>query len=591
MTLVSAKQRFDNTLTFFRYAALVLAMMIAGSSSAEAVLTSADVLTPGPYGVGFMEVEVYDAARDRTLPLLILYPAGPGSSSYPSNGARDIPADSSAGPRPLLVYSHGFRSFSDEGVYLTAHMATHGYVSMAPLYPLSNFNAPGGGDIADLVNQPGDVSFVLDKALEWNEEKGHALRRVIDPQRIGVLGLSFGAATSLLVTYHPWWFDDRIKAVSAAAAPITDYFDADFYDTVDVPALFNVSSQDAIVDFLSNGVKPLSTAKAPFFFSNVPTASHAGWSNIAAAIFEELDNPDTVGCAALGLPDPPPTESDDFWAIIGGAELGFEHSLGRFPCSWGDQLLTSMRPSRQHDLRILTVKPFFDHYIGDGTLTERLESLDYLNSILVSENAGEIEMTSHWSCSGELGHCAQDACPATSASGCEAAAKAIFAVQDRDADGASAKDRLSFKWSKGVNALSLAELSDPTTSSDHALCVYEGATGGLALEVLVPAAANGGLWSKISTKGYKYKDRDKTFNGVDKVQIKSGAAGRSAFKLSARGAGLPLAGNTLPLDVSAGLTVQWVNLETGNCLEAQMPVESIRVVDSPGVLQSIKGSQ
>lgn len=264
--------------------ALVIVLCLSVTSTAALALTSAEILAPGPYPVGFMNVEVYDAERDRTLPLLIFYPAWPGSASYPSNSAMGIPIEGGGEPHPLLVYSHGFSSILDEGVYLTSHLAAHGYVTIAPLFPFTNLNAPGGSDVADLVNQPGDVSFVIDKALEWNKEVGHPLRKGLDPDRIGALGLSLGAATSLLVTYHPSWFDDRIKAVAATAPPITDYFDAEFYDNVDVPVLFNFSALDAIVDYQTHGLRALAelsegAASAQTTPDSLFNPQHLHWRN------------------------------------------------------------------------------------------------------------------------------------------------------------------------------------------------------------------------------------------------------------------------------------------------------------------------
>ena len=46
-------------------------------------------------------------------------------------------------PGPLLVYSHGFMSFHQEGLYLARFLASQGYTVVAVDYPLTNFFAPG----------------------------------------------------------------------------------------------------------------------------------------------------------------------------------------------------------------------------------------------------------------------------------------------------------------------------------------------------------------------------------------------------------------------------------------------------------------
>jgi hypothetical protein len=68
------------------------------------------------------------------------------------------------GTHPLVVYSHGFMSTRDGGAYLAETLASHGYVVAAPDHPLTRL-APCGRRADDVVNQPGDVSAVIDGVL------------------------------------------------------------------------------------------------------------------------------------------------------------------------------------------------------------------------------------------------------------------------------------------------------------------------------------------------------------------------------------------------------------------------------------------
>jgi dienelactone hydrolase len=357
-------------------------------------ITSEEVLTPGPYAVGYVDIVLHDAERGRSMSVLIVYPAAPGSPSYPSAEAADVPADVSDGPHPLVVYSHGFSSFREEGTYLTTQLASHGYVVIAPTFPFTNLTAPGGPDLTDVVNQPGDVSFLIDTMLDWSDEPGNVFEGAIDHERIGATGLSLGGLTTLLVTYHPEWRDPRIMA-AAATAPIADYFGPDFYDNADVPLLFNFSELDAIVDYEASGVVALQSARRPFVFAKFGNASHTAWSSIAAVLFENFPNPDTIGCAAVSgeIPDDADPDNDFIRDLLGGDAIGLLKSQSRFPCTWGAEDQLAMRPSRQHELTILTVKPFFDLYLAKRRLVDRIRDAQFLAFTLEDENAGELEIT------------------------------------------------------------------------------------------------------------------------------------------------------------------------------------------------------
>jgi predicted dienelactone hydrolase len=102
---------------------------------------------------------------------------------------------------PFLVYSHGYMASHKEGAYVTAFLASHGYIVVAVDYPLTNYFAPGGAYLADVVNQPGDVSFIIDQVLNRNNEEVDALYQQSDTDRIGVLGVSLGGMTTTLVTF------------------------------------------------------------------------------------------------------------------------------------------------------------------------------------------------------------------------------------------------------------------------------------------------------------------------------------------------------------------------------------------------------
>ena len=76
---------------------------------------------------------------------------------------------------------------------------------------MSQTGAPGGSTIADLSNQPGDASFVIDRVLAANTQPGW-LHGLVDPARIGAAGHSLGAMTTYQLVDNQTCLDARIKA-------------------------------------------------------------------------------------------------------------------------------------------------------------------------------------------------------------------------------------------------------------------------------------------------------------------------------------------------------------------------------------------
>ena len=115
------------------------------------------------------------------------------------------------GPHPLVVFAHGFALTPADYASLLRAIASAGYVVAAPIFPLTNADAPGGPNEADLVNQPRDVSFVITRLLALNRSTG-TLHGTIEPSRIAVAGQSDGGITALSVAYDARYRDRRVRA-------------------------------------------------------------------------------------------------------------------------------------------------------------------------------------------------------------------------------------------------------------------------------------------------------------------------------------------------------------------------------------------
>lgn len=285
-----------------------------------------------------------------------------------------------AAPFPLVIYSHGFMSMRSEGKYLAEFLASHGYIVIAANYPLTNYFSPGGPAFVDLVNQPGDVRFLIDTALDWNEDPDHALHELVDVQRIAVAGLSLGGLTSTLAAYHPTLRDPRIAASVSIAGPAA-MFGPQFFESSSVPFLMIAGNIDAIVNYDLNARPVLERAPLSTLIT-IAGATHVGFSDLANPFFQPLANADSIGCANVKKHLP---RDSSFLRPLGGAESGMLDTPHlKKPCA-SPTLPVAMKPDHQQALTKLAVLSFFESHFARNA-EQREKNARFLAEKLADEN-------------------------------------------------------------------------------------------------------------------------------------------------------------------------------------------------------------
>jgi dienelactone hydrolase len=124
------------------------------------------------------------------------------------------------GPFPLVVFGHGFASTPWWYRRLLKAWAAAGYVVAAPIFPLGNENAPGGPDESDIVNQPGDMSYVITRVLAASAWPKSPLAGLVDPDKVAVAGQSDGAMTAFGTAYEQPFYDERVHAALVLSGAI-----------------------------------------------------------------------------------------------------------------------------------------------------------------------------------------------------------------------------------------------------------------------------------------------------------------------------------------------------------------------------------
>lgn len=260
-----------------------------GSTPPESEETVTEASAQGTLPVGFRSFDLTDESRDtpangdapatdgRVLPTLAYYPAdgeaGPDAGS-PEAAVAD--AEFRSGRYPVIVFSHGLTGRATFYQGELAALASAGYVVLATDYPLSNFDAPGKPTAADVGNQPGDASYLLDVFLDDEADAPiAAVGEHIDAERIGAVGHSLGAMTSLGLGYSECCIDDRIDAVAAWAGAFLPLMGEDnpTPDITDRPLLLIHGDDDETVPFAASA-SAFDAAESPRWLITLPGGAH-----------------------------------------------------------------------------------------------------------------------------------------------------------------------------------------------------------------------------------------------------------------------------------------------------------------------------
>jgi len=277
-----------------RSAAALVAALIAASCShaatapaagpAPASTTTLPVPTRARYPVAYRSETLMDASRPtpangsapakptRTLSTIVYYPTDGALGSEP---AAEAPAR--RGPWPLVVFAHGLDGFGSAYQGLLMGWASAGYVVAAPTFPLSSLTAPGGATIADVVNQPADVSFVLGQLLREGAASSGPLSGAVDPRRVAVAGHSLGAIT-VLGLLNSCCHDPRIDAAIILAGLELSFGSGQRFfppGEAPIPVLFEQGTRDRLIGYRYDH-QAYAAAPSPKYFVTLEGADHIG---------------------------------------------------------------------------------------------------------------------------------------------------------------------------------------------------------------------------------------------------------------------------------------------------------------------------
>ena len=336
----------------------------------------------GPHEVAHQSISWTDASRPTM-----------ANHDFRGRGSRELkgrvwfPTDKEGAPYPLVIYSHGYMSQHKEGEYILEFLATHGYVAVSVDFPLSNGSAPGGAVISDIVNQPGDISFLIDQILARGKQTDNFPYDSVDHDRIAAIGLSLGGLSTELAAFDAKRRDPRIRAAISMAGPSQFLTPAFFADST-IPFMYIGGTADAIVPYRENA-QPIPKEYKNAVLVTLESGSHVGFIDMAPMLFRWFDNPDKLGCTALmrGLKTAQQASNSgkplpNLGELIGGP--GVDATSFTAPCQTS-KFARAMRPARQHALVTLAIYSFLESQFSPSkTIRDQMHA--YLINQLSKEN-------------------------------------------------------------------------------------------------------------------------------------------------------------------------------------------------------------
>jgi dienelactone hydrolase len=339
--------------------------------------------SPGPYGFAVREFVFIDSSRptppnraypgapQRTLPTRVYYPACPPDTAASIPAGPRIPV-AAGGPFPLLAYAHGLTASGEARI--AEHLASHGYITVAPRFPLSSRVAPGGPTFQDIANQPADVAFVM-RQVALLSGADTDLGAAVDSRRRGLVGFSAGGLTTLIAAHHPVLALDGIQA-AVAQAPVSCFLGPAFFERP-LPTLILAGTADELVP-IAGPRGAFALAPPPVTLMELLGGTHSGFMNRELPF---ITNSDTPECQLLL--DSGATEGEVGGRfeqdITRGVGPGVLHPTQCTPlCS--ERFTQTMGATRQRTLNYAATLAHFE-----ATLRERGDAAFFLTHVLAAQ--------------------------------------------------------------------------------------------------------------------------------------------------------------------------------------------------------------
>lgn len=184
------------------------------------------IFEQGPYRIGYkIYTTVYDAVgqSEREIPIKVWYPSIDEEGEAPRYARillrKEVMLDAEPyllEEAPVLVFSHGNSSFSEQSYFMSEYFASHGWIVIAPDHTGNTFrDTQGGISFESGAWRPQDITAMLDY-FEGLDDDPIASKMSDD---IVMTGHSFGGFTTLANAGSGFDVDGALEVCEAPGAP------------------------------------------------------------------------------------------------------------------------------------------------------------------------------------------------------------------------------------------------------------------------------------------------------------------------------------------------------------------------------------
>lgn len=280
-------------------------LLLSACSSAATVDNAPD--TPfdpselGAWGAGTERV-VITTGGGLSMPVQVWYPTDAAAGTpvrydgLAQGAAYEGAAVTCDSARPLAVFSHGNAGTRYQSAFLTEHLATHGFVVLAPDHPGNTFTdaAPNYGEL--VIRRPSDLADAVDWLLDEVDDDGSRYHGCVERDAgYAVIGHSFGGYTALAAAgatvdlpggEQANLGDPRVEAAVALAPWDAGGTLTHGTSEIEVPTLILTGARDQITPLSQvRGLWDPMTVE-PRYLGVFPDGGHYSFSPVACLLFQ-----------------------------------------------------------------------------------------------------------------------------------------------------------------------------------------------------------------------------------------------------------------------------------------------------------------
>jgi alpha-beta hydrolase superfamily lysophospholipase len=148
-----------------------------------------------------------------------------------------------AGPRPLVVFAHGYATTPNDYLALLQAWAADGYVVAAPFLPGERGDLPGPVQ-SDRAQEPADLSVVITAVLTLTPPS--PLAGLADGSRVALAGHSDGGMAVAAMALESGHGDPRVKAALILSGDVLFLPGGTYGATPNVPVLIAQGTADPV---------------------------------------------------------------------------------------------------------------------------------------------------------------------------------------------------------------------------------------------------------------------------------------------------------------------------------------------------------